>query len=1206
MITGKILSQVFLFLLNWSLRFRGVRVSEIYFNVREPTEELYYLNMLLAPLLALNLCSWAISYDSSTMIQYSVWEELPVGTRVGCLSDDLQQTDEGGQLEDFQVVEQEKALLVSVRARDGLVSTQGHMNREELCQGSDLCEVAFSVLYRKNGAINYLQVRVEVMDLNDHSPNFPSASQEVEISETAGLGMQIPLDRALDPDAGSNGLQTYSLSANQHFALDVTTSPGEAKQPELRVIKELDREVQASFHLILTAWDKGNPPRSGSTLVHINIQDSNDNTPTFEDSCPTVELREDTALGTNVINLKATDPDQGANGKVEYSFSKYTCQEVQRLFYVDQQTGAVSVKALLDYEAQSSYELIIQANDKGPNSIPSHCKVHVKLLDVNDNAPRIRMTWTPPNSPGAEVLEGAPIGTFVALVTVSDADTGKNGAVNLIIKEDSGPFYLKQIHNDNYMIITAEKLDREKVMHYNITVIAQDEGSPPLSFVNYLLVSVLDENDNPPMFFTSVYKASIKENNKPGIHALKIKAYDLDLDLSGKVSYYLSNDIESPKVFSVHPKTGIISIQQPLDYEKSKTYVFIVEAVDHGHPPLTSTATVQIDVEDVNDNSPVIKEPKPRQGVASLSIPISAHKGEIVTELGNNIEEEKEETRNLTDSHFTREGHFGFLASTIKAEDADSGVNGKLKYQITDKNLSRVIWLDESTGHLFVNTSNATELIGKTLTVDITVSDMGSPSLSTKATLEMTFINLKDRLKNLPHRNRQLNFTMMMAICLGGTFLLLLLAITLLMAFCRLQKRDNMAYNCRQAESNYASHPRRPMKKIRKSDIQLIPVIQGRKEVPLKTNDKGQPLTHSPPMDQPTERLYNIVQSAINIGLEPQKYLEGEVDQHSKTLWNPEKIQLDGALLLIPATSYHTLGKSSSYSSSSLISHSSTLKHQYHPKGSEVDLAHSASEATLRTPKTLKGRALHDADHQRMLQNLVRLSMAVFGDSIELSSTSPEVQQISQLLSLLRQGRLQPKPNFRGNKYSHRNGRYGGQDYSNWQSTKDSGKGESEAGDVDWEPGRDSPIDPQLEEGLNHLFNAPDDVFSDISDPFSMARMSFPPTSDYHHNIFVPSGCRPSENEHLPQNGLDSSSCFSTFGKIPEKDSQLSGALLSEVSTLFEMLMTQKTEAYPGPRPNILYRLSAVYSHSLGLGGVANTTANMTPIADNAANHGNS
>nr|XP_046262778.1 protocadherin-12 isoform X2 [Scatophagus argus] len=1167
--------------------------------------------MLLALLLVLSLCSDARSSEpSSITIQYRVWEEQPAGTRVGRLVDDLRQRDEGGPFEDFQVVEHEKALPFSVSTRDGVVSTQGRLDREELCRGSDLCELAFSVLYRKSGAVNCLRVRVEVMDQNDHSPTFPSTVQEVEISETAGLRMRIPLDRAVDPDAGPNGLQTYSLSVNQHFALDVTVAPGGTKQAELVVIKELDREVQASIDLTLVAWDKGNPPRSGSTLVHVNIQDSNDNSPTFEDSTPTVELPEDTARGTTIINLKATDPDQGANGEVEYSLSKHTRPEVQRLFFVDPLTGAVSLRAPLDYEVQPSYEVVIQARDRGPNAIPTHCKLHVKLSDVNDNAPRIHMTWTPPNSPVATVLEGAQEDTFLALVMVSDADSGDNGKVSAQIQQGSGPFRLKRIHGDNYMIVTNGRLDREKVMQYNITLLAQDYGDPPLSCVKHLPVHVLDENDNAPVFSTSLYKASFKENNEAGYRALKVEAHDVDLELSGRVSYFIRDfhEVETnTESFSIHPTSGVISAQRPLDYEETHTYSFIVEAIDQGHPPLTSTATVQIDIEDVNDNYPVIKEPKPRKGVASLSVPVNADKGEIVTELGNVMEEG---STSSPINNPIREGLVGFLASTIKAEDADSGLSGQLSYFITDGNPYGLFWLDQTTGQLFVNTTNATELIGKIFTVNIAVSDMGSPSLVTKATLEVTFINLKDHLKNSSPGNRgQLSFTMMMAICLGTTCLLLLLAVALVTTFCRPEKRDNRAYNCRQAESTYTRHPRRPQKNIRKSDIQLIPVIRGRKEEPPEDDSEAQPLATSPMAeDQQTERQYTLTPSVMNTSFHSQGYTEGDTTQpvthHSRTLRKPGNIELDGPLT--PATSYRTLRKARNVSSSSSVSHSSTLKTQTCAEGEEEELLCSASQATLRRPKTSEGRGGHDAEHRQMLRNLVRLSMAAFGDSIELSSASPEVQ-ISQLLSLLRQGQLQPRPNFRGNKYSHRNGswcqsrlkcgllilcRYGGQDCADWQSTKDSGHGESEAGDVDWEPGRDSPIDPQLEEGLSSLLNNTDDVFSEVSDPAWMARLSLPLAADYHDNVFVPNGPPSPESELLPRDGLDSSS-FSTFGKTPEKDGPLGGALLSEVSTLFEMLMTQKADAHPGPRPDVLYRLSAAYRRSLGLDGPA--TAGSAP-----------
>ncbi|XP_037833465.1 protocadherin-12 isoform X2 [Kryptolebias marmoratus] len=1137
-----------------------------------------YIIMLVALFLSLLISSESFLIS----IQYHVWEEQSAGTQVGRLVDDLRQRDKVGPLEDFQVVKQGKAIPFSVTTREGIITTQGRLDREELCRGSDLCKVVFSVLYRKSGTINCLKVCVEVMDLNDHSPSFPSALQKLEISETASLQKRIPLERALDPDAGLNSLQTYSLSVNPHFALDVTTGPGGTKQAELVVIKQLDRETQDAFDLTLVAYDKGNPPKSGSTLVHVRIQDTNDNSPAFEDISPTVTLTEDTALGTTIIKLTATDPDQGANGEVEYSFSKLTHPEVQKLFHVDSQTGDVIIKAPLDYEVQSSHELIIQATDRGPNGIPAHCMLHVKLIDVNDNAPRIRTTWTSPASDVATVLEGAAIDTFLTLVTLYDADSGKNGEVSAVIKEGSGPFQIKHIDSHNFKIVTSGILDREKVMNYNITLLAQDHGTPPLFSVEYLPVSVLDENDNNPVFSNFAYRTYLKENNIADEEFLQVEAHDVDLALNGKVSYYIrdSADLKTKtKSFSIHATTGIISVRHSLDFETSNSYSFIVEAVDYGHPPLTGTATVYIDLEDVNDNVPVIKEPQPREGVVSVSILVNACKGEIVSELENNTEEKP---ITLQVNLLVKEELPGYLASTIKGEDLDSGLNGQLKYLISDGNPNGLFWMDQATGRLFVNTSNATELIGRTFKMGLTVSDMGTPSLDTKATLEVTFINLKDHLKNSSLGNQgHFSFNIMIAICLGVASLLLLLTITLV-TFCRPKKRGNRAYNCRQAESSYTGHPCRPQKNIKKSDIQLIPIVRGRKEeLPVDDNEVHSRTPPSLSVDQQTEREYNFILPSFHSKGFPKEKAPQHITHHCKTLRKPANIELDGTFTLIQSTSYSTLNKTRNPSSaSSSASNFGTLKNKLHSEGEEKSTC-LTSQDNLGRPKISEGQGPHDEEHRQMLHNLVHLSMAAFGDSIKLSSASPEVQ-ISQLLSLLRQGQLQPRTNFRGNKYSNRNGRYGGQDCSDWQSTKDSGHGESEPGDVDWEPGRESPIDSQLEEGLSLLSNS-DDVFSEVSNNGWMARLSLPLTIDYHENIFVPKG-PPSPESELPlQDGLNSSASFSTFGKTPEKVGPLGEALLSDVSTLFKILMTQKADTHLDPRPNILYRLSTEYHRSVGL-----------------------
>ncbi|KAM9795576.1 LOW QUALITY PROTEIN: protocadherin-12 [Neosynchiropus ocellatus] len=1081
--------------------------------------------MPLAPILVLTaVCGCLSSEPSSIMIRYRVWEEQPDGTRLGCLLDDLRRGGETWVLENFQVVEHGKSLPFSVSSRDGVVATQGRLDREELCRDLDLCEVSFSVLYRKSGAVDCLKVRVEVMDLNDHSPSFPGPLQEVEISESAALRMRMPLDRAVDPDAGSNGLRAYSLSLNQHFALDVTGGPGNTKLPELVVIRELDREVQSSFNLTLVAWDKGKPPKSGSTLVRVHIQDSNDNSPVFEDSSPTVELPEDTARGTTIISLRATDPDQGANGEVEYSLARHTRPDVQKLFFVDSRTGSVSLRAPMDYEARPSYEVVVQARDRGPNAIPSHCKLHVKLTDVNDNAPRIHVT---PKSRVATVLEGVRRDTYLALVMVSDADAGDNGRVRAEIRRGSGPFRLKQIHKDNYMILTYGSLDREQVSAYNITLLAYDHGDPPLVGIKHLLVQVLDENDNAPVFSSSVYKASLRENNRANQPVLRVEATDLDLDLSGRVSFFMHNSTD--RKFSVHPTSGAVTVTGPLDYEEAGFYSFTVVAVDNGHPPLTSTATVQVHIQDENDNYPAIRDPEPRRDVVAVSVPVNMGGGHIVTEMDNRIEGAR--------THHGPQVK-GLLATTIKAEDADSAENGQVRFRIQDS--SGLLWVDQVTGQVFVNTTNATELVGRTLQATLMVTDMGSPPLVTKARLEVSFINLRDHLRNSsPGTRGDFSFTMMLAVCLAATCLLLLLAVALVTTFCRGEKREPRAYNCRQAESLYARHPRRPQKTIRKSDIRLVPVIQRRRDEPPVASGEGRSLTAPPATSedhQPGTRAFQL--------LTPH---QGDL----RPVWRPGKC--DG--MLSRAVSCRT-ARNSSVSSSGSRS--------------------STTEA--------EGHAAPEAEHHRILRNLARLSVAVLGESMEFSSTSPEVQQISQLLSLLHQGRLQPRTNFRGNKRSRRS-RLAGQECSDWLSTKDSGRGESEAGD-EWESPADLPLEDPEAAGRPPSVARAVDTHSPAppaeSAPCWTPRMSLPLSSDYHDNVFVPHERPSADGELLPRDALDSSS-FSTFGKAPEKAGPLCGAMLSEVSTLFEMLMAQKADAHPGPRPDVLYHLSAAYRRSLGL-----------------------
>ncbi|XP_028668825.2 protocadherin-12 isoform X2 [Erpetoichthys calabaricus] len=1128
------------------------------------------------------LCARSLS-NSATVFSaaYRVNEEVSSGTVVGKLEDVLSLERQNGPAMKFQVSSDTGAIPFQVSESDGAVSTLGRLDREALCTNDATCVIKFNVFYQRGFTFGVFHIQVEVLDINDNSPTFESQEQQIEISESANLRTRIPLDRALDPDWGPNGLQTYSLSANPHFALDVITGSGGEKHAELVVIKELDRELQSSFKLFLTAWDKGNPPKSGTTLVRVNVLDSNDNSPIFEDNLLTAELREDAQKGTMVISLKATDPDQGANGEVEYSFSKHAPQEVFNLFHIDAKTGIVTLCGVLDYEKKQAYEIDIQAKDLGPSPIPSHCKLNIKVLDVNDNIPVIHLSWVSSSMDVAVIPENAALESFLALMVVSDADSGENGNVQCEIHHGLGHFRLQKTHGDNYMIVTNASLDREKLDWYNLTLVAKDNGTPSFSASKHLAVHVADENDNAPVFSSNFYMVSLKENNQRGIQVINMKASDADLGMAGTITYSIKEPGLSP-AFAVHPSNGTVIAQKPVDFEERQNFTLIIEGIDKGNPPLSSSATLFIRVQDINDNYPIIVDPSPKNGVATVSVPINTDTGEIVSELDG------DHLRNCVPPKLADcVKADGYPAARIRATDLDSGINGELRYRMKSQSDSSIFTINEITGQIFVNSSNTTELLGKVYLLDVTVTDMGSPALTTTVVLQMTFLSLADHLKNSSSGGRhQLSVTMIVLICTIAGLLLVLLIAAGLSTLCHTEKRrDNRAYNCRQAESTYTRHPRRPQKQIHKADIHLVPVLRGR---PAESSDGGIGQALPGPSDDTMDVPSPSPPCQFNLSPSLSRTLRNQTfPDPNDTLTSCRTLRKvdNESLLFTPSGSCKTLRKPKD-----INLHNTEDSMPVHADSSTMKMSGSAGKQdpsspvlyrTLRRQKNTESKAqAENEDQQRILQNLFRLSMAALAEynPTEVTAASSQVQ-ISQLLSLLHKGQFQPRPNFRGNKYSGRTGRSGGQD-ADWLSTKDSGHGESEAGDVDWETGRDSPTDPLLAEGMETLPHPTDDVFVDLPDPAWMARLSLPLTADYRENIFVPQEPLSLAAPAVPI-PADGTTVFSTFGKSHTASPTLTGNLLSEVSTLFEMLLSQKAESQCQPSAEVLYRLSAAYRRSL-------------------------
>ncbi|XP_069892082.1 protocadherin-12 [Dipodomys merriami] len=1121
---------------------------------------------------------------STLTVKYQVMEEVPSGTVIGRLSQELGWDERRGQTgAAFQVLQLPKVLPIQVDAEDGLLSIGRRLDREQLCQQRDPCLVSFDVL--ATGDLALIHVEIHVLDINDHQPQFPKSKQELEISESASLHTRIPLDRALDPDTGPNSLHSYTLSPSDHFALDVIVGPDETKHAELVVVKELDREVHSFFDLVLTAYDNGSPPKSGTSLVKVNVLDSNDNSPVFAESSLALEIQEDAAPGTLLINLTATDPDQGPNGEVEFFFSKHVPPEVLHTFSVDTKTGQVILRQPLDYEKNPAYEVDVQARDLGPNPIPAHCKVLIKVLDVNDNTPSIHVTWA---SQPSLVSEALPKDSFIALVSVDDLDSGNNGLVYCWLSQDLGHFRLKRTNGNIYMLLTNATLDREQWPEYTLTLLAQDQGVQSLSAKKQLNIQISDVNDNAPVFEKSRYEVSTQENNPPSLHLITIQAHDADLGINGKVSYRIQDSPVSHFI-AIDSETGEVTVQRSLDYEEMANFEFWVIAEDEGQPQLASSISVWVSLLDANDNAPEVIQPVLSHGRATLSVLVNASTGHLLVpiEIPNGVGPAETGTLSLA-PHSSRP----FLLVTVVARDADSGTNGKLLYHIIRGNEGHLFVLSPDLGQLFINVTNASSLIGSERELEIVVEDQGSPPLQTRALLRVVFITSVDHLRDSANEPRILSTSVLTMICLAVLLAIFGLPLALFMFICRTEKKDNRAYNCREAESTYRHQPKRPQKHIQKADIHLVPVLREQvsevDEVGQSHKDVGKEAMVEAGWDHClqapfhlTPTLYRTLRNQGNQGVqaESQEVLQDTVNllfnhprQRNASRENlnlPESPPAPGQPrtrpLKVPGSPIGRQAGDQSFE--------------------EASLSPPASSATLRRQRNLNGKVSPEKEsgpHQ-ILRSLVRLSVAAFAERNpveELTVDSPPVQQISQLLSLLHQGQFQPKPNHRGNKYLAKP--------AGVRSTVLDTDGSGAKSVIQAEPDpEEGPLDPEedlsvkrlLEEELSSLLDPHTGLALDrlsAPDPAWMARLSLPLTTNYRDNV-----CSPDAE------ALEEPRTFQTFGKAgPELSpagTRLASTFLSEMSSLLEMLLEQRSGVPMEAASEALRRLS-VCGRTLSLG----------------------
>ncbi|KAM9851236.1 protocadherin-8 [Aulostomus maculatus] len=698
-------------------------------------------------------------------VRYQTNEEDASGTVIGNLAKDMSLSLSHSSKTNFRMMKQFNDSFIRVRESDGELSVGERIDRERICRHTPQCLITFDVVNFSKDRYKLIHVEVEIKDINDNSPEFPNTESIVEISENAAVGSHIPLDPAVDADVGSNYIQSYQISVNSHFTIDVLLRADGVKYAELVLMKELDRETQSSFSLELVATDGGNPYRSGSTKITVRVTDFNDNSPVFDQNSFSVSLPEDAPVGTVILDLNAVDADEGLNGEVVYGFGKQVSHEIRELFHVDNKSGRLTLKSAVDFEDKSTYELDVQATDLGPNPTPSVCKIIIHVTDVNDNAPEISITpMTSITTGTAYISEAADKDSLVALISTLDRDSGVNSQVHCTLYGHDH-FKLRQAYEDSYMIVTAATLDRERISEYNLTVMAEDFGSPPLRKITQYTIRLSDENDNAPHFTKAVYEVSVVENNAPGAYVTTVEASDADLGNNGKITYRLVDGVimGSPvnTFVSLNSVSGSIYALRSFNYEVMKQLDIHIQASDGGSPQLQSRAVIRLKIVDQNDNQPSIIEPPLYKGSADVFLPKDAPAGYVVTQ--------------------------------IKATDADEGINAQLSYKITEGG-PLGFTIDKDTGKVRVSRQLTYDLTDN-VKVIVSVSDNGSPALTSTAIIHFNFI--EGTLSSIPSSAQngsedvfEWDTSIAIIIVLAGSCSLLLLAIILITTICSRRKKE--------------------------------------------------------------------------------------------------------------------------------------------------------------------------------------------------------------------------------------------------------------------------------------------------------------------------------------------------------------------------------------------------------------------------------
>ncbi|VBB26047.1 unnamed protein product [Acanthocheilonema viteae] len=587
--------------------------------------------------------------------------------------------------------------FVSVDIKTGEVHISAPLNREAISPNGTIILILTAEL------TTIIAVRINVLDINDNSPMFPSKYVNVSIVESAVIGSRIRLQPANDPDLAENGtIVNYVLKGGEEFFTLVRSSNSTGGDILLlELLAKLDRETKDLFILNISAYDGGNPPRSGYCTVYVNVLDANDNPPKFHQPRYDVQLNGSILSDVTILRVEATDADVGDNGRISYNLTTNPSQ----YFQIDHRTGVITVQ----YSALNCSEdgclpdcsgmcvLMVEAEDQGEPKLIGRTLVYIHLTDTNLHDPEINFRIYPTGSEFASISSETTIGSTVAVITANDRDYGQNVQISIINGNDENYFRLES--GKNYAILRQNRLVDKPIEQFLLKFYATDDGVPPRSLERDLKVYVMKLNDTAPVLEEKFKKVSIFENSPVGSFVAAVRASSAGEDLH----FSIIEDGKNDDLFLVGKNTGIVTLSKTWPNHTKWNYEFEIIVRKAVPSDKFSICTIEVAIIDVNDHKPQFSSP-------FYEIEVS------------------EDTPPLT------------VIFKIFATDEDHGINSAISYSMED---SQIFMVKESSGEILLRSKLDREIKNEHK-ITVTATDHGNPPRSSSVFLIINVLDVND------------------------------------------------------------------------------------------------------------------------------------------------------------------------------------------------------------------------------------------------------------------------------------------------------------------------------------------------------------------------------------------------------------------------------------------------------------------------------